>query len=68
MERLLERKVRPALDNLEKQLLAVRDRTAALPGNDSIGAGSAPKKSKAGSLLNRLPFRKKRWRIPFLPF
>lgn len=67
LERLLEQKVRPALDKVEKQLIAVRDRTAALPGNESIGAGSSPKKSKAGGLLNKLPFRKKRRRIPFLP-
>lgn len=67
VERLIEQKLRPALDKVEKQLLAVRDRTAALPGNDSIGAGSGPKKSKAGGLLSKLPFRKKRRRIPFLP-
>lgn len=67
VERLIEQKVRPALDTVEKQLLAVRDRTAALPGNESIGAGSAPKGKKAAGLLDKLPFRKKRRRIPFLP-
>lgn len=67
VDRLLEQKVRPALDKAEQQLLAVRDQTARLPGNQSIGAADQPAKKKRRGLPISLPFRKKRRRFPFLP-
>jgi hypothetical protein len=67
LENVLTTKVRPALDAAEQQLIAVRARSAALPGNLSLGAGEAPAK-KSGGLSLPVPFRrKKKRRIPFLP-
>jgi hypothetical protein len=65
VDRLVAEKVRPALDQVEMQLLTVRDRTARLPGNQALGLGEAPAKKKGGLPL---PFgRKKKRRIPLLP-
>ena len=66
VDRLLAEKVRPALDTVEMQLLAVRDRTARLHGNEAIGLGEAPQ-PKQRKLPFPLPFGKKRRRLPFLP-
>ena len=67
VERLLEQKVRPVLDRAEQQLVIVRDRTARLPGNASIGAGDTPAGRKRGKLPFALPFRRRRRRFPLLP-
>ena len=67
LDRLLTQKVRPALDQVELQLLAIRERTAALPGNASLGAGQGPPQRRRGGLMALLPFRRKRRRFPFLP-
>lgn len=65
LDRLLNQTVRPALDRIEQQLLAVRERSAALPGSPALGAGQGPPRRGPG-LLARLPFRRRR-RFPFLP-
>jgi hypothetical protein len=68
LEDLLNKKVRPALDAAERQLMLVRDRSAALPGNLSLGAGELPPPRKGGGLSLPVPFRrKKKRRLPFLP-
>jgi hypothetical protein len=67
LDRLLTQKVRPALDQVELQLLALRERTAALPGNAALGAGQGPPRRRRGGLLALLPFRRKRRRFPLLP-
>ena len=61
IERLASGTVRPALQQVELQLLTVRDQAARLPGNQSIGLGEAPVPKRG-----LLPFRKKR-RFPLLP-
>ncbi|MGH2584099.1 MAG: hypothetical protein ACRDJE_04235 [Dehalococcoidia bacterium] len=66
VDRLIDQKVRPALDAVELQLLAIRDQTARLPGNQAIGLGEAPARKGRGLPLP-LPFRRKRRRFPFLP-
>jgi hypothetical protein len=64
LDRVIEEKVRPALDAVEMQLLTVRDQTARLPGNQALGLGEAPTKKKGGLSL---PFRRKKRRFPLLP-
>lgn len=71
LDRLVDQRVRPMLDKAEQQLLAVRDRTASLPGSPALGAIEGEGRTSGGGLLaltRSLPFRrKKRRRIPFLP-
>lgn len=67
LNRLIDTKVRPALDQVELQMLAVRDRTAQLPGNARLGAGEMPVRKKKGLLPFSLPFGKKKRRFPLLP-
>lgn len=70
LDRVLDKKVRPALDKVEQQLLMVRDRTASLPGSAAIGAIEEGDQQRGGllALTRSLPFRrKKKRRIPFLP-
>jgi len=62
-DQVVATKVRPALEQVELQLLAARDQTARLPGNQSIGLGEAPVK-RTGLPI---PFRKKKRRFPLLP-
>jgi|GEM_PF-2498994 len=66
VDTFLNEKVRPALDAAEQQLVLIRDRTAALPGNLSLGAGEAGATPKRAGLPS-LPFRKKKRRFPLLP-
>jgi hypothetical protein len=66
LDQVVDQRVRPALDATERQLLAVRDRTARLPGSRGIGLGEAPAPKKSGFSLP-VPFKKKRRRFPFLP-
>lgn len=65
VDRVIDEKVRPALDMVEMQLLTVRDQTARLPGNQRLGLGEAPVKKKGGLPLPF--FRKKKKRFPLLP-
>ena len=68
LNRLVNEKVRPILGQVELQMLAVRDRTARLPGNAALGLGEMPaQKQKKKGLPFPLPFGKKRRRFPFLP-
>jgi hypothetical protein len=64
LDRVIDQKVRPALDSVEMQLLTVRDQTARLPGNQALGLGEAPVQRKGGFPL---PFRRKKRRFPLLP-
>lgn len=64
VDRVIDQKVRPALDSVEMQLLVVRDQTARLPGNQAIGLGEVPAQKKGGFPL---PFRRKKRRFPLLP-
>ena len=60
------KKVRPALERVHTQLVAVRDRTSRLPGNTPLPEGEAtPAPPRRSGGLN-LPFRKKKRRIPLL--
>ena len=63
VDRVIDQKVRPALDSVEMQLLVVRDQTARLPGNQAIGLGEVPAQKKGFSL----PFRRRKRRFPLLP-
>jgi hypothetical protein len=67
LDRLLTQKVRPALDQVELQLLALRARSAELPGNAALGAGEGPPQRGRGGLLALLPARRRRRRFPFPP-
>jgi hypothetical protein len=62
LDRLVSGTVRPALQQVELQLLTARDQAARLPGNQSIGLGEAPAPRRG-----LLPFRRKRRRFPLLP-
>jgi hypothetical protein len=62
LDQLVSGTVRPALQQVELQLLTVRDQAARLPGNQSIGLGEAPVARRG-----LLPFRRKRRRFPVLP-
>jgi hypothetical protein len=66
LDRLINQSGRPALKNVELQLLTIRDQTARLPGNASIGLGEAPARKSTG-LLSKLPFGKKKRKLPLLP-
>ena len=66
LDRLVDQRVRPALDAAERQLLTIRDQTARLPGSRGIGLGEAPEPKKKGLALP-LPFFQKKRRFPFLP-
>ena len=67
LNRLLNEKVRPVMGQVELQMLAVRDRTARLPGNAALGLGEMPAQKQKKGLPFPLPFGKKRRRFPFLP-
>jgi hypothetical protein len=68
VDRFITDQARPFLDRVELQLIDLRERSTALPGNASLGAGDPRVKQARGrSLPFPIPFRRKR-RIPFLPF
>jgi hypothetical protein len=66
LDKLIQKRVRPALDQVELQLVDLRERTTRLPGSGAVVAVEAPKKKKGGGPFP-LPFRRKRRRFPLLP-
>jgi hypothetical protein len=66
LDRLITKQGRPALKNVELQLLTLRDRTARLPGSAGIGLGEAPAPKTKG-LPFKLPFGRKKRKFPLLP-
>ena len=68
LDRLIQKRVRPALDQMELQMVDLRERTARLPGNAAVVTveGTSKKKKKGGGPFP-IPFRRKRRRFPLLP-
>ena len=62
--KLLTQKGRPTLDKVHVRLMAIRDRTARLPGNVPLPEGTATPARSGGGF--RLPWKKKKRRL--LPF